>query len=406
MSGGSDSLGLLFRLTQIAGPARLVALTVDHGLRPCSAEEARHVKSLSRRLGLRHETLVWQGEKPATGLQAAAREARYRLLHNAAARLGLAAVVTGHTADDQMETLWMRKARNPDATSAGLAGIPPATLFFGRMWVLRPLLGVGRAALRADLATSGLSWIEDPSNRDMRFERVRARQALANAAAPDVQDVAASAARRALLARQAGALIETRCRPGPDRSLCVDLDGPHSRLAVLLALEAAISLCGGATRTLDRHGKAVLEDLVYGGQSHQSANLGRALLRRKGRELTIQRERRYVDRTTIAPGAWGEWDGRFSIRNLDRHLPLSVFADAARPGTPLFSRDCGAPLSVWCLDDGVPGGFSAQALAGRYARVLPVYEAPLAQALAVKAGATAFPPCPWPNASGFGGQTP
>lgn len=406
VSGGSDSLGLLYRLSQIAAPARLIALSVDHGLREGSADEARHVKSLSRRLGLRQETLVWQGDKPATGVQAAARAARYRLMSNAASRLGLAAVLTAHTADDQMETLWMRRARNPDRTSAGLAGIPPATLFEGRMWVLRPWLGIDRAAIRSDLAASGMSWIEDPSNRDLRFERVRARQALAKPGIGDMHTVREAAARRTLLARQAGALVQKHFRPGPDHSLRITLDLQQPPQAVLLALEAAINLCGGAERPLDRRGKAALEELIYGDRVRQNVTLGRALLRRKGTELTIMRERRGLDRRTILPGACNDWDGRFRIRNLDQRSPLTVFADAAHPGAPLFSRDFGASSPIWRLEDGVAGGFVADVLAGRYERILPVYETPLARALADKVGAAAFPPCPWTNASVFGGQTP
>lgn len=406
VSGGSDSLGLLYRLSQIAAPERLVALTVDHGLREGSAEEARHVKSLSRRLGLRHETLVWKGDKPATGVQAAARAARYRLMSNAASRLGLAAVLTAHTADDQMETLWMRRARRPEETSAGLAGIPPATLFEGRMWVLRPWLDTDRAAIRADLAASGLSWIEDPANRDLRFERVRARQALAEGGMADRQIAREATTRRTLLARQAGALVHRHFRPGPDHSLHVSLDLQQPPQAVRLALEAAIGLCGGAARALDRRGKAALEELIHGDRARQNVTLGRALLRRNGTELTIMRERRGLDRRTIAPGASDDWDGRFRIRNLDRRSPLSVFADVARPGAPLFSRDLGASSPLWRLDDGVAGGFVADALAGRYARILPVYETPLAQALADRVGAVAFPPCPWTNALAFGDQTP
>lgn len=406
VSGGSDSLGLLYRLSQIAAPTRLVALTVDHGLREGSAEEARHVKSLSRRLGVRHETLVWQGDKPATGVQAAARAARYRLLTSATSRMGLAAVLTAHTADDQMETLWMRRARRPEGTSAGLAGIPPATLFEGRMWVLRPWLGIDRAAIRSDLAASGMSWIEDPSNRDVRFERVRARQALAERGMADMHIARETAARRILLARQAGQLVEKHFRPGADHSLHVNLDLQQPPKTVLLALEAAISLCGGAARALDRRGKAALAELIYGDRVRQSVTLGRAMLRRKGTELTITRERRGLERIMIAPGACDDWDGRFRIRNLDQTSPLSVFADAARPGAPLFSRDFGASSPIWRLEDGLAGGFVAGALAGRYARILPVYETPLAQALAHTVGAAPFPPCPWTNALAFGGQAP
>ena len=176
VSGGSDSLGLLFGLAALVPAVKLVALTVDHGLRPGSADEARWVKSRCRRLGIRHETLKWDSGQPATGLQAAARAARYRLMAEASARLGLSAVLTAHTRDDQSETLVMRRARSASEDAPGLAGIPPATLFEGRMWVLRPLIGLPRSTIRDFLGEKGVAdWIEDPSNSDPRFERVRVR---------------------------------------------------------------------------------------------------------------------------------------------------------------------------------------------------------------------------------------
>ena len=159
VSGGSDSLGLLYGLAAILPPRKLVGLTVDHGLRSGSADEARRVKALCRRLGVRHETLNWQGPRPSSGVQAAARQARYRLLGDALARIGLAAVLTAHSRDDQLETLEMRRARSLSETATGLAGIPPASLFDGRLWVLRPLLGLPREGIRDVLREAGIAWI-------------------------------------------------------------------------------------------------------------------------------------------------------------------------------------------------------------------------------------------------------
>lgn len=124
VSGGSDSTALLLLATRWAKrlkkPPRLLAVTIDHGLRAEAKAEAASVKRLARQLEVPHRTLRWRGSKPATGLQEAARTARYGLLAQTAARAGLAHVLTAHTLDDQAETVLFRLARGSGL--AGLAG--------------------------------------------------------------------------------------------------------------------------------------------------------------------------------------------------------------------------------------------------------------------------------------------
>ena len=146
ISGGSDSNGLLLALADaIAGGGfsgfSLCACTVDHGLRAQAADEARKVAALCAARGIPHVTRVWRGEKPKTGIQAAARQARYRLLADAAEEIGATCILAGHTADDQAETIAMRQSRSqPDA--AGLAGMAGGVLVDRRVWVLRPFLSL------------------------------------------------------------------------------------------------------------------------------------------------------------------------------------------------------------------------------------------------------------------------
>jgi tRNA(Ile)-lysidine synthase len=182
VSGGPDSTALLWlavrwRARRKRGPA-LIAVTVDHGLRPESAREAAAVKRLARRFGLPHRTLRWTGTKPATGLQEAARAARYRLIASVARGSHSRHVLTAHSRDDQAETVLFRLIRG-----SGLAGLRGMTRLSplpgsgeGAITLARPLLGVPKSRLLATLAKAGIPFADDPSNRDPRFTRPRLRE--------------------------------------------------------------------------------------------------------------------------------------------------------------------------------------------------------------------------------------
>lgn len=176
VSGGPDSVALLALLADWAkAPGRpgLHAATVDHGLRPASAAEAEAVAGLCARLGVGHATLRWAGLKPAKGVQAAARRARYDLLAEETLRHGGSSIVTAHTLDDQAETLLMRIAHG--SGPGGLAGMRAVTRR-GEVAIHRPLLGVAKSRLIATAEARGLAFVKDPSNADPRFERVRWRE--------------------------------------------------------------------------------------------------------------------------------------------------------------------------------------------------------------------------------------
>ena len=122
VSGGPDSTALLWlaarwRARRKHGP-KLIAVTIDHGLREESAREALAVKRLAKKLKVEHRTLRWTGAKPKTGIQEAARAARYRLLADAARKAGARHILTAHTLDDQAETVLFRLARG-----SGISGI-------------------------------------------------------------------------------------------------------------------------------------------------------------------------------------------------------------------------------------------------------------------------------------------
>jgi tRNA(Ile)-lysidine synthase len=192
VSGGPDSLALLL-LAAAARPGLIQAASVDHALREESRAEAQAVAAICERLGVPHAilTVEWK-QKPETAIQERARNARYGLLAKWAREKGLKALITGHHADDQAETLVMRLLRG--AGVKGLAGMRRFAKAPGDgLALLRPLLGWRRAELEKLCADAGLSPVDDPSNADDQFERVRIRQALAGADWFDTKAVALSA---------------------------------------------------------------------------------------------------------------------------------------------------------------------------------------------------------------------
>lgn len=178
VSGGSDSLAMMYLLrdwAEIGGPT-VHAVTVDHGLRAESAEEARQVAAHAARLGISHDCLLWEGWDGSGNLSDQARRARYRLLAEWAEDRAISHVVVAHTADDQAETFLMRLAR--EAGVDGLSAMAPERRL-GRVKFCRPALRVTREELRDVLRARGVEWIDDPSNEDESYERVRARKVMA-----------------------------------------------------------------------------------------------------------------------------------------------------------------------------------------------------------------------------------
>jgi tRNA(Ile)-lysidine synthase len=200
VSGGPDSIALMWLAARwrraISRGPRLIAVTVDHGLRPEAAREARDVKRLAKTLDLAHRTLRWSGAKPKTGLPAAARDARYRLLAKAARATGAAHVLTAHTRDDQAETVLMRMARGSGI--AGLAAMARQSQRDGVMLV-RPLLHVPKARLVATLNKARIGFADDATNRDTSFTRPRLRAIMPALAAEgfDARNLARLASRLA-----------------------------------------------------------------------------------------------------------------------------------------------------------------------------------------------------------------
>jgi tRNA(Ile)-lysidine synthase len=221
-------LAARWRRALARGP-RLIAVTVDHGLRAEAAGEARNVKRLARALDLPHRTMRWTGAKPKTGLPAAARAARYGLLARAARESGATHILTAHTRDDQAETLLMRLLRGSGI--AGLAAMAPVTEREGVL-LARPFLNVSKSQLIATLRKAKVAFADDPTNRDTNFTRPRIRAVMPVLAAEggDARNLARLASRLA----RANAAIE------------ILVDGAERYLALRGRLAASPSETGAA----------------------------------------------------------------------------------------------------------------------------------------------------------------
>lgn len=351
LSGGGDSLALLDLTCEWAKTRgrRVLALTVDHGLNPDSADWSRRAEAAARAAGADWRGLAWAGAKPATGLPAAARDARHRLLAEAAQAGEARVILTGHTADDIAEGDWMR-ARG--STLGTLRDWSPSPVWpEGRgLMLLRPLLGETRQALRDYLTGRGADWIEDPANADERFLRSRARNALAESGEQPTLT---------LPPLRGGSL------PLPMGEGMVTAD----RAVGGRALAAALVCAGGGERTPRGDRVEAIRARLASGEDFDAALAGARLMAR-GEDIVLFRNageyaRRPLPDLRLASGVEAVWDGRFEITAPEsRRVVPAVGRLAALPRTdrdrlkalppgvrgslPVLIRDDGSdPVLAW-----------------------------------------------------------
>jgi len=305
VSGGPDSTALMILAARwrdsLTTKPKLVAVTVDHGLRKESKVEAAAVARLARNLDIAHRTLRWTGRKPKTGLQEAARLTRYRLLGNAARKAGGTHILTAHTLDDQGETVLIRMSRGSGLSGLGAMQRISAVPHGDELVVVRPLLEIPKARLIATLQAAGIPFADDPSNRDPRFTRARLR-GLMHSLAEEGLD-AAQLARLARRLKRADVAIETAVdRAATD--LFVDLPGApaiaiESRRFADLPAEVALRLLGRALARIGDEGpvelgklealKSALDEVQNSVESRFRRTLAGAIVTLKDRQILVER---------------------------------------------------------------------------------------------------------------------
>lgn len=327
-SGGPDSLALLILAAQWAKRRKSVllhAFTVDHGLRAASAAEARRAEAMAREIGVAHRILRWKGEKPASGIQAAARDARYRLLADACREAGVSDLLVAHHLEDQAETFLLRLARGSgvDGLSAMTSSRPLAE---GKtsIRILRPLLDLPRERLRATVQRSGIGPIEDPSNENEAFDRVKARKALA-ALAPLGLDAARLARTAGQMARVRAALEASTNTLLADHARLTPFGHVEAESGALIAAPREIGLRALAAiiRAVSGHDysprlealEGVYKALVKGELGAGRTLAGVKLLAPAGRLLAAREFAAAAKAASLSLGQGedGLWDGRFQV---------------------------------------------------------------------------------------------
>lgn len=345
VSGGADSMALLRLVAAWAAERRrhprVVALTVDHGLRAASAKEARQVTAWCAAVGVEHRILRWRGPKPTSGLQAAARAARYDLLGAACRRLKIKTLAVAHNVDDQAETVLMRLGRGSGLDGlAGMADRRPLDNL-GDVYLCRPLLRFPRARLVATLCALDQAWIEDPSNHEDRFQRVRVRQALRLLAPDDVvPERIAAAARHVARARDAletaaGALVVRAGGFGAAGSYALldpDVVRRGGEEAACRALRAVLAAIAGHWVAPDSASIDLLWRELEAGSVPRRTLHGCLLTAWRGRLLLCRETRNPPAPRSLAPGRqWQAWDGMRVMLRLERG-PTAILAPLGADG--------------------------------------------------------------------------
>lgn len=325
VSGGPDSMALMHLASLFAKnqdqKIELTVLTVDHGLRPAAADEAKMVSQVAETLGLTCYVLKPQDFAPTSRIQQSAREVRYELMREKMRALSLSQLFTAHHLDDQAETFFMRLARGSGLTGLGAMG--RNSVSFG-LDLVRPFLDLPKSDLVAYVQAEGIQYVQDPSNNDEKFERVRWRQTLKGLQRMGLQakniGLSARRLRRADAALNAIAEAAYGERFFIDPFGCVLFD--HAKLAAepaeigIRLLARALDDAGGASPAPDLAKIEALFDVLSMGKLYvRGQTLGGCGIRGHGDLIQVFRELGRLDDQvlTLLPGEELNWDERFRV---------------------------------------------------------------------------------------------
>jgi tRNA(Ile)-lysidine synthase len=317
VSGGPDSLALAILADRWARErhGRICALTVDHRLRPESGTEIRLLNSWLSARAIKHEILAWCADKPRSGIQEAARAARYKLLAEWCREHGCLHLLTAHQCEDQAETHLIRRRAHSGAD--GLAGMS-AIRESADYRILRPLLGVARARLLALLEAERQPFVTDPSNSDLTFERSRLRDA---GAVPVGADLAAALSRIGKLGRERAA-HERKCDQLVARTVVLHPAGfavidpglvSASSESAERALQAIVATIGGKPYRARRESVARFRGMLADAASRGYTLGGCRFVRWRHRVLVLRELAAAAGPVRLTPGRSVLWDGRFSV---------------------------------------------------------------------------------------------
>ena len=320
-SGGSDSTALLFLADRWARQrrAKVVALTVDHGLRPESKQEVCIAQKRCQKLGIESHLLRWLAPKINSGIQNAARNARYSLLSDWCKKRNILHLLVAHNLEDQAETILHRLGRRTGLD--GLAGMP-AVREMKNIRLVRPCINVSRQRLRATLNENNIKWLEDPSNNNLSYARVRLRRLLPTLTKEQISPTMLSGTARRLssvrrsLERNVSKVLAENAMMFPEgysRIARKAFSNSETEIARRV-LEILLCSIGGSLyppngRKVDRLLQTLKNEIIF-----KPRTLGGCKIALKDHYVLIFREAKRCQNTIIRPGETIFWDGRFFVR--------------------------------------------------------------------------------------------
>lgn len=346
VSGGPDSIALALLVRawlkdRTRPPVHVYC--VDHGLRPEAQAECAHVEQIANQLGFAFKSLKWQGPKPTSGIQAAAREARYRLIGGAMANDGVPLLLTGHHLQDQAETILMRLAHGSGLT--GLKGMQKFAGVFG-VRLARPLLALSKQFLQDLVEASGVEAVADPSNQNTDFERVRWRNILPQLAelglTPErLSKFGARAARAddALEAQKGLTLVDADpLNNFGAAEILLSKWGDWPQEIKIRILQHYLDLCGGGDKAAELDQLELLVSALDG-QQFANQTLAGCAVQRDANRIMMFRElgRRPMESAELPNGNAVHWDRRFFVSNAtNMHLSLEPAQNLTRKQAEQF----------------------------------------------------------------------